>query len=289
MRLPPDLPVVDHHCHLSPTGEGIEAVRRFQRAGGSHLFLATQNYTSGAPTTLEAYREQFELTETLARRASEETGVVLYPVLSPYPVDLVHVEPQMGLAAAKDLQMAAIDAAAREVAAHRAVALGEVGRPHFPVSQPVAEACEAVLIHALESGRDVGCPVVLHTEELDADGYRALAGLAARVGFPAGRLVKHYARSIVPDDGRLGLVPSYLATRDLVPPTLATPAPWFWETDFLDDPARPGAVLDLATVPKRAAALAQDPESAERLRIPFVESVEKVYGITPIRATRGAT
>ncbi|HYA70362.1 MAG TPA: hypothetical protein VEH28_03225, partial [Thermoplasmata archaeon] len=80
-----------------------------------------------------------------------------------------------------------------------------------------------------------------------------------------------------------GVVPSYLAKRDLVREVAGSPGPWFLETDFLDDPRRPGAVLDLATIPRRAAALvAQEPaEAAERLYVPFVESVERVYGWRP--------
>lgn len=281
MPLPTDLPIVDHHCHLSPSGEGVAAARRFRAAGGTHLFLATQNYSLGPPIRIETYREQFATTQALAHRVTAETGVLAYPVLAPFPVDLVQAAPLVGLRAATELQRAALDLAAREVRERRAVAIGEVGRPHFPVAPDVAEAVEGVLVHALEVARDVGCPVVLHSEELDPAGYRGIAGLAARAGFPPDRLVKHYARSIVPASDRLGVVPSYIARRDVVGPTLREPGPWFWETDFLDDPARPGAVLDLATIPRRAQAVAHDPVAVERLRVPFVDAVAQVYGFTP--------
>ncbi|HZY91811.1 MAG TPA: TatD family hydrolase [Thermoplasmata archaeon] len=288
MPLPPDLPLVDHHCHLSPTGEGVEAARRFRRAGGTHLFLATQNYTRIPPTRLETYRDQFATTEELARRVASEAGVIAHPVVAPFPVDLVQAESGLGLRAATELHLAALDLAGREVSEHRAVALGEVGRPHFPVPASVAEACESVFIHALEVGRDVGCPVVVHSEDLDAGGYRALAHLASRVGFPLGKLVKHYARTVASPEVRMGVVPSYLARKETAAASLEFPGPWFWETDFLDDPSRPGAVLDLATIPRRATALAGDPHAVERLWVPFVESIQKVYGFTPTASKAAA-
>lgn len=281
MAIPPDLPVVDHHCHLAPSGEGIAAAQRFRDAGGSHLFLATQNYAAGVPTTLEAYREQFATTEALGRRVQEATGVVVYPVLAPYPIDLIAAAERLGLAAARDLQFQAIDLAAHRVQEHAAVALGEVGRAHFPVPAPVASAIEEVFVRALEAARDAGCPAVVHSEDLDADGYRSLAALATRASLPPGRMVKHYARTVVPVADRKDIVPSFLARRELTVRSLDEPAPWFWETDFLDDPRRPGAVLDLATVPRRAAAIATDPGRIERLRIPFQRSIQQVYGFTP--------
>ncbi|MGI0156215.1 MAG: hypothetical protein ACREDE_08840, partial [Thermoplasmata archaeon] len=67
MPLPRGLPVVDHHCHLSPSGEGVGAARRFHAAGGTHLFLATQNYGPGVPTSVGDYARQFETTEQLGR------------------------------------------------------------------------------------------------------------------------------------------------------------------------------------------------------------------------------
>jgi TatD-related deoxyribonuclease len=218
--LPADLPVVDHHCHLSPSGEGVAAALRFRRAGGTHLFVTTQTYGSAPPRRVDEYRDQFAMTERLTGLVLEESGVVAYAVVAPFPVDLVHVAPALGLEAAVELQFGALDLAAREVEEHRAIALGEVGRPHFPVPPEVAEASTRVFVRALELGRDVGCPVVVHSEDLGVEGYRSIAGLAARVGFPLHRLVKHYARTIETPEARVGIAPSYLARRDLVPRTL---------------------------------------------------------------------
>ena len=282
MPHPVDLPVVDHHCHLSPGGEGVGAARRFATAGGTHLFLATQNYASVPPTSLEDYVAQFDTTEAIARQVHDATGVVVYLVLAPYPVDLVQAAPVIGLEAAVDLQRRALDLAGRLVDEQRAVALGEVGRPHFPVPEEVGRASEEVFRHALEVARDAGCPAVVHSADLDPEGYRRLAALAAQVSFPLGKLVKHYARRVLASDDLAGVVPSYLARRETVRDALGATGPWFLETDFLDDPHRPGAVLDLETVPRRLAAFAsQGGDAWERFAIPFVDSVRAVYGLTP--------
>lgn len=288
VALPRGLPVVDHHCHLSPRGEGVAAVTRFQRAGGTHLFLATQNYDGRVPTTVDDYRLQFETTERIARDVGVATGVIAYPVVAPYPVDLVHAAPGLGVAAALDLHRAALDLAGRWVRERRAVAIGEVGRPHFPVPEEIASAASAAFHHALRVAKEADCPVVVHSADLDAAGRTALAAEARAEGLPPQRLVKHYARTRFAP-GADDIVPSYLARRELVRAVADDPMPWFLETDFLDDPARPGAVLDLATVPRRAAAIAGDsPAAGDRLWIPFVASIERVYGWRP-EVREGAT
>ena len=282
MPLPRGLPVVDHHCHLSVKGEGVRAAERFRAAGGTHLFLATQNYEATVPLSLEAYVRQFEVTCRLANQVHDEVGVRAYPVLAPYPIDLVVAAAQLGPERALELHRSALDLAGRWVREKKAVALGEVGRPHFAISEPLTTLVEQAFRHALEVAHDSDCPVVVHSADLSAEGYSELAERAREAGLRAERVVKHYSRSRTEPGTTRGVVPSYLARRDLVGAVIRDPGPWFLETDFLDDPARPGAVLDLATVPRRASAIAQNPEQgAERLYGPFVESVERVYGWRP--------
>jgi len=289
MPLPRGLPVVDHHCHLSPKGDGVRAVERFRAAGGTHLFLATQNYEATVPTSLETYARQFEVTWQLAQKVREEVGVRAYPVLAPYPIDLVGASAKLGAPAALELHRSALDLAGRYVREKKAVALGEVGRPHFPVSEEVTAVVEQAFRHALQVARDSDCPVVVHSADLSADGLLALAAQAREAGLRPDRVVKHYSRSRVPPGSAGGVVPSYLARRELVREVTKEPGPWFLETDYLDDPNRPGAVLDLATVPRRATAIAEDPtQGPDRLWVPFVESVERVYGWRPEVGPEGA-
>jgi TatD-related deoxyribonuclease len=276
------LPVVDHHCHLSPIGDGIRAVERFRAAGGTHLFLATQNYEPEVPRDVEAYRRQFETTERLAREVLAATGVRAYVVVAPYPVDLVRAAGSLGLEPALDLQRRAMDLAGTWVRERRAVAVGEVGWPHFPLEASLEAAARTVFRYALETAHDVGCPAIVHSPDLDPSGWQALDEEGRRCGVPPQHLVKHYARSRREPSLGPGAVPSYLAKRELVNEVLGDRGPWFLETDYLDDPRRPGAVLDLATVPRRAAGIAgRGPGDAERLAVPFVQSVQEVYGLRP--------
>jgi TatD-related deoxyribonuclease len=266
----------------------VAAARRFQAAGGTHLFLATQNYEREVPTSVEDYQRQFETTERLGKDIQERTGVVVYNVVSPYPIDLVAASASLGVQPALEVHRGALDLAGTWVREHRAVALGEVGWAHFPVPSEVAAAIDTAFVHALEVARDVGCPLVVHSPDLDPAGYEALSVRATATGVPPERVIKHYARSRCSAEDRHGIVPSYLARRELVQEVRMDPGPWFLETDFLDDPTRPGAVLDLATVPRRALAIAASgPEGGERLFIPFVDSVEKVYGWRPEAPDRG--
>ncbi|HTW39389.1 MAG TPA: TatD family hydrolase [Thermoplasmata archaeon] len=282
MPLPRGLPIVDHHCHLSPSGEGVEAARRFRAVGGTHLFLATQNYEPGTPRSVDDYRRQFETTEALARRVHEESGVTVYPVIAPYPIDLVAAGRAIGLGPALEVHRASLDLAGQWVRERRAVALGEVGRAHFPVSEAEAGAIESAFRHAFEVARDVGCPLVVHSADLDAAGFAELNERAREAGLAPEKVVKHYARERRTVTELRGIAPSYVARRELVNAVVSDPAPWFLETDFLDDPRRPGAVLDLETVPRRARAIAERADgSPDRLFVPFVDSVERVYGWRP--------
>ena len=95
----------------------------------------------------------------------------------------------------------------------------------------------------------------------------------------------------MPPEGRSGLTPSFLAKRDVVRSALGEGGPFFFETDFLDDPTRPGVALPLETVARRARSLltscepSRFEEMIRALSIPFVEAPRKVYGLELSRAT----
>ncbi len=282
MPLPRGLPIVDHHCHLAPSGDGLRAVERFVAHGGTDLFVATQAYEPRVPLSVDDYRRQFETTIDLVGRIRNETSARAYAVVAPYPVDLVRAAGEVGLPAAVELHEASLELAGRLIRDRRAVALGEVGWPHFPIAPELSDAARRLFRRALGVARESACPVVVHADDLDGAGYRELAREAAAAGVPPGKVVKHYVREATGPDLAQGIGRSYLARRATTRAALGEAPPWFLETDYLDDPTRPGAVLDLATVPRRAREIADDPRGgSDRLWVPFVDSVEQVYGFRP--------
>jgi len=70
-------------------------------------------------------------------------------------------------------------------------------------------------------------------------------------GLSRDRVVKHYSPPAVLPEENSGLMPSVLAGKDAVKEALSKGTRFLMETDFLDDPGRPGAVMAITTVPKR--------------------------------------
>jgi TatD-related deoxyribonuclease len=142
------------------------------------------------------------------------------------------------------------------------------------------DASNEVLRYGLKLGKEIGCAVVLHTESGTPDVCKDLAKIANEVGFPLDRLVKHYSPAIILKEDNHGLFPSVLASRKNIEASISQGTRFMMETDYLDDPRRPGAVLGIKTVPKRTFTLLE----AERITKEDAfkihkDNPEKVYGI----------
>jgi TatD-related deoxyribonuclease len=236
---------------------------------------------SNLPKDPEAYHASLESSCALAEEIGEVTPVVAWATVAPHPVDLVrHVEGGLSVVEAEALVEAGIDAAADLVREGRAIALGEVGRPHFPVPDDVMDAANRLFEHAMGLARDLGCAVVVHTESTTPDVCMEIAGRAQRIGLDLDRIVKHYSPPLVLPSENHGLMPSILASRRFCREATAKGDRFMLETDFLDDPKRPGAVMALTTVPKRSYGLLQDGSFTEELlwRI-HKEWPQRAYGV----------
>jgi TatD-related deoxyribonuclease len=273
-------PILDNHAHLEPLiGRHVEAVRDFEGAGGTHIIISHLPYDHVRVSTADDFRKGFEETVRLKERVNSETGVRAFATVGPYPVELLHLEKRFGLERAKDLMMRGMDTAAEFVREGKALAIGEVGRPHFPVSTEQLDASNDIMSHAMRLGKELGCAVVLHTESATPESMRGLAEMADRAGLPRWRLVKHYCSPLVLDEENHGLMPSVLAGKDAVKEALRKGTRFMLETDFLDDPRRPGAVLDIVTVPKRTKAMMdQGLMTQEQALIIHQENPRRTYG-----------
>ena len=268
-------PVLDNHLHLDPEhGRGIEAVKDFARSGGTHL-LVVNKPSWLLDVTVESgddFRAVFDTTVDVVERASEVLDGRAWPVLGVHPGLVSRLVDDRGYDPdeARDLMQAGLAVAAEYVDGGRAVAL-KSGRPHYEVTEDVWDASNAVLRRALELGAERGSAVQLHTEA--SDDLSEIAAWAEDAGLPAERVVKHYA------GGRLkGPTPSVMSEKDRLEVAAEAGDPFLMETDFVDDPDRPGAVLGPKTVPRRVDWLL-DEGYDDAVRNAHVETPEHVYGL----------
>ncbi|PSP57679.1 deoxyribonuclease [Halobacteriales archaeon QH_7_66_36] len=267
-------PILDNHLHLNPVnGRGAAAAEEFARAGGTHLLVVNKPSWSlvGEVDDEAGFRETFDLTVEVTRAASETLPGRAWPVLGVHPA-LVSRLVDRGYTpeGARDLMQAGLDVAGEYVADGPALAI-KSGRPHYDVDEGVWEASNAVMRHAFAVGAEVGCPVQLHTEA--GDDFGTVAEWAEAAGLPAGQVVKHYAERPI-----TGPVASVIGRKEGLRAAAESNDPFLMETDFIDDPDRPGAVLGPKTVPRRVNWLREEGYDAA-VRRAHVETPAAVYGI----------
>jgi TatD-related deoxyribonuclease len=276
-------PVLDNHLHLDREGKGIEAVRDFARSGGTHLLVVNKPswHLGVEPETGADFEAVFEATRSLVADAAAVLPGTAWPVLGVHPALISRLVDDRGLRvdAARDLMKAGLDAAGEYAAEGAAVAI-KSGRPHYDVDPAVWEASNDVLRHALDVAAEADVAVQLHTEE--TEDLTEVGEWAEAAGLPAERVVKHYST------GRLaGVTPSVMSRREFLETAIEEASPFLMETDFIDDPDRPGAVMGPKTVPRRVNWLLENGHETAVERA-HVDTPRAIYGIDTRETLDGA-
>ncbi len=248
------MPIFDNHIHLRPEFQGVEAAKAFERAGGTAILLTHMPYDDVPIRRGDDFEVAYRKTLAMADAVRAGTTLQVFVALGPYPVEVLHLRDALGVDEAADAMRRGIDLAAEHIAQGNSVAFGEIGRPHFPVDSDVVRACNDVLAYAMELAKDLGCAVVLHTEDPTPQTFAEFAEIADKAGLHRDRVVKHHSTPFTRLDETHGIVPSILAKEDVVRQALKGGARFLFETDYIDDPQRPGAVLGPATVPRKTKA-----------------------------------
>ncbi len=261
-------PILDQHIHLDRSNRFLGAVAEFVGAGGTGIMLVHKpSFSSALPTDLDGYRAAYSETLGMAEEVRAAFGIGVGVVLGPHPVAWEHQTESLGLERATELHLEAVSLALDHIDAGDAACLGEVGRPHYPVSDETWSAANDMLREVMALAAGAGTSIQLHVEDNGKKTCRELAALCDEAGLARDRAIRHYAPADVGTDFTHGLAATVSVGRGsvetLTETTANANAPWGMETDFLDDPRRPGAVLGPKTVPKRtqqlcAALLAAD-------------------------------
>lgn len=265
MNDPTGIPIHDNHFHCKVDGwKGVNAVKEFMAAGGTsiaHVRLPTY------PRTILDFQQSCLDHITFGKILRRETGCRVYTVLGPYPLEPMKVAETKGWDEALRFGRACFDVAAKLCEEGKAVCMGEIGRAHFDVPPEVQAHNNELLSYGMGRAKDVGVPVMLHTEHAEPSTMAEFAAMADKAGLPRDRVIKHYCGPLVLDTETHGLVPSIIAGRSNIQGALrklgGKAVPMMLETDYIDEPTRPNVVMPCDTVPKRVKGLVQNGELKE--------------------------
>lgn len=275
--------IFDNHFHVDPfKGLFLEAVKEFHKAGGTHLnvvYKSAHDYGFEG-VKAEDFMKAMDFHISLVERINKETPVKAFAVVGVHPAEFAYLAEKKGVEYAKNKVMKALEYAQKLCLEGKAIAIGEIGRPHYEVSKEIWEASIELMKYGMELAKEADCAVQLHTESFNEEKFRELGAIIKEVGIKPYKVVKHYSPPLVKVAEEVGVFPSILASKKSLMEALMQGSRFLMETDYIDDKRRPGAVLGPKTVPKRTKAFIQqglmDEETAYRIH---VENPEKVYGV----------
>lgn len=256
-----ELPIYDDHFHVSPSGRNIEALKEYKASGGTGMTLVTLPYSEVQITCGEDFRKAFGITTGYARQG-RELGLEINCAIGPYPILMIPLAEQYGLEKAESIMMEGMRIAHEMICSGEAQLMGEVGRPHFETDSKYVDACNRVLQYGMDLAHENDYAVMIHCESWE-DTFRSLSSMAASSGLPARKVVKHSSPPLVTEEETFGVTPSIPCSRTLLREVLPKGRNFMVETDYIDDPSKPGAMMSLNTVPKRIKGFFQSGELSE--------------------------
>lgn len=273
-----NIPITDNHVHVdSRRGYGAEKVAKiFKSAGGKTLILLNKPSFKGDLTTpmdilirdIETIRKNVE-------------GVEVYGLVGVHPCEITTMlERGKSLDCIKEKVIDALNYARKLVEEHHfLVGIGEVGRPHFKVSEDIWRTSNEILLYSMEIARDIGCALQIHGESASEEQFREFRDMARSVNLNPEKVIKHHCGDNVLEGEKYRIFPSIIASKPVIEAAKKS-LRFVMETDYIDDLRRPGAVLGIKTVPRRTRKLLEmgiiDEEGAYRIH---KENIEKLYNI----------
>jgi TatD-related deoxyribonuclease len=255
-------PILDQHIHLDRDNRFLEAIREFANSGGTGINLVHKPNFSRLPESLSEYRDAYDETLRMAEEIRNQFTISVSVILGPHPVAWEHQIHTIGLEKSTTLHLEAIKLALEYISKGDAVCLGEVGRPHYPVDEKIWEASNSLLLEIMKLAAEAEVSIQLHVEDNGEKTYSDLARLCDEATLPRYLAIRHYAPADISEEFTHGLSATVSVGKGSIQKIVETISKcnsyWGMETDFLDDPKRPGAVLGPKTVAKRTHQLSKE-------------------------------
>jgi TatD-related deoxyribonuclease len=271
--------IFDNHLHLRRDGRFLDAIRDFKKAGGTH-FVLSQYPIPSLVIKDRSYKSCYLETLKMADEIRSNLDIVVFVTVGPYPVDYIRLSEKFNRKIAIDIMKKGIDEASALCQENKCIAIGEIGRPHFPVDKQTIIDSNEILLYGMKKASEINVPIVIHTESTTPAQCKELVEMGKKAGLPSEKIVKHFSPPLIKESENYGLMPSVLASKKNVIESLKKGSRFLMETDYIDDPRRPGAVLGPKTIPKRIFELITEGLiNDKQIYQIHKENPEKTYGI----------
>lgn len=280
--------VSDAHAHVSPSGLGAKIVaKRFKDAGGWFIALVSlppSHY--GFSAGLEGIIKSFESHILECSRAREE-GIKVACLTGIHPA---YIDELVKIAGSHktDKVLAILERALERLEKLRFEGkidgLGEFGRPHYKTLPESVVVNEIVLRRVLEICRDTDSLIHLHTEQGGLATVASVDYIVRLLGVPKNKVVFHHTTTFLAKTvEEFGYVMTVLGREDLLTNVLESGITRaLIESDFIDDPRRPGAVMYPWDISKEVEKLLSRREDYEEVLTKYlVDNVASLYGTSP--------
>ncbi|MEM2278377.1 MAG: TatD family hydrolase [Zestosphaera sp.] len=280
--------VSDAHAHVSPSGLGGEVVvRRFKDSGGWFIALVSlppSHY--GFSTGLDGIIKSFE-THVIECSKARKEGVKVACLAGIHPAyvdELVRIAGSHRTDKVLQILGKALEHLKKLRLEGKIDGLGEFGRPHYKTLPESVVVNEIVLIKALEICRDTDSLIHIHTEQGGLATIASVDYLARLAKIPKNKVVFHHATTFLAKTAEeFEYSMTVLGREDLLTNTLESGiTKALVESDFIDDPRRPGAVMYPWDISKEVEKLLSKREDYEEVLTKYlIDNVVSLYGVSP--------
>ncbi len=248
-----DLAFSDAHLHSNPIrGLGSRTIaRKFKARGGWFLSLVSLSpwaYKIDI-TGYESYLKIVDIHVKECSNAAEEgLQVACFSGFHPADVDRLIDKYQIPGEKVLELGLKVIEYIGNLCREQLLTGIGEVGRQHYKTSADRVMIAELILEKALEYLVDYNCIVQMHLEHVGPITVDLVDRVAKRVNLRErhmGRLIFHHSKPITSLEAyKRGYSSTIPGTNRLLGYVFSSLDPFYLlESDYIDDPSRPGIAL----------------------------------------------
>ncbi|MEM1851275.1 MAG: TatD family hydrolase, partial [Acidilobaceae archaeon] len=257
----------------------------FKKSGGWFLALVSLSPSAYGieERGLDSFIKTVDAHVKECKKAKEE-GITIACIAGFHPAEVDKLVDRHRLSSAKAVEIGVrvVEYVASLIERGLLDGIGEVGRQHYKTSSDRVLASHIIMEYAIERARDLGAVVHLHLEQAKEDTVEITDKLIERLKPLKHKIVFHHADlRIAIEAWRRGYSSTIVGLRQPLEYALSKLEPIYMiESDFLDDPERPGAVTqpwEMARLVQQLAAL--DDEWKEKLYKINVDLVAKVYDV----------